>query len=193
MNKRDLKKQQTRERILHEATELFTRQGILATSTIEIAEAASIAHGTLFVHFSTRDELIAEVVKGFWGRLAGRLQALVDGKRTVRSFLAAYLEGVAEHEEFYSRLIGEMPMLPPYARSTCFGIQSVISSQLTELAEAEASKGKLKKFRQDLLFNSWLGFIHHYILNRDLFVEKGKVCVERKSELLNHFMKMITT
>ncbi|MCM2529982.1 TetR/AcrR family transcriptional regulator [Shewanella algae] len=52
------KKRQTRERICQCAWELFIEQGFEATSTRDIAKAAGIANGTLFSHFSNKEELL---------------------------------------------------------------------------------------------------------------------------------------
>ena len=53
MNKRQAQKQFTREKIIIAAKQIFIEKGIINTATSQIAEAAKIAHGTLFLHFPT--------------------------------------------------------------------------------------------------------------------------------------------
>ncbi|MFK3676852.1 TetR/AcrR family transcriptional regulator [Microbacterium sp. NPDC090218] len=54
----------TRERILSAAHDLFVSHGYRSTSLRDIAAAASVSHPGLLGHFSSKDELLAEVVGG---------------------------------------------------------------------------------------------------------------------------------
>jgi AcrR family transcriptional regulator len=65
-----------RERILKAAGELFYRQGIRAVGVDAIAEAAGTNKMTLYRHFPSKDELVAEYLRqfakravSFWDRL----------------------------------------------------------------------------------------------------------------------------
>ncbi|MGE0671200.1 MAG: TetR/AcrR family transcriptional regulator, partial [Parachlamydiales bacterium] len=40
-----------------------------------------------------------------------------------------------------------------------------------------------------LLLNSWLGLIHYYLSNKDLFAPKKSVIDTHGKELLEHFIK----
>lgn len=51
--------EETRERILEAALELFKRKGYAATSTAEIARAAGLSAGALFWHFEGKEALFA--------------------------------------------------------------------------------------------------------------------------------------
>ena len=43
-----------------------------------------------------------------------------------------------------------------------------------------------------LLFNTWLGLVNHYLVNRDLFADPGESVIARRGEsLLDHFMALI--
>src|SRR5271163_3617422 len=66
-----------RERILATAGELFYRHGIRAVGVEAIAEAAGTNKMTLYRHFASKDELVAEYLRhtanladGCWDRLA---------------------------------------------------------------------------------------------------------------------------
>jgi AcrR family transcriptional regulator len=55
-----------RERILAAACELFYRQGIRAVGVDAIAEAAGTNKMTLYRHFTSKDELVAEYLRRLW-------------------------------------------------------------------------------------------------------------------------------
>lgn len=50
-----------REGILRAAKELFAEKGYDGTATAEIAERAGVAHGTVFHHFKTKENLLLEM------------------------------------------------------------------------------------------------------------------------------------
>jgi AcrR family transcriptional regulator len=57
---------QTRTRILDAARRLFASQGFDGTTTRELAQAAGVAEGTLFRHFSNKKAILIEVATQGW-------------------------------------------------------------------------------------------------------------------------------
>jgi AcrR family transcriptional regulator len=55
--KRDLNREQTKQKILKAALELFREKGLEGTTTREISKRAGIAEGTLFNYFKTKEDL----------------------------------------------------------------------------------------------------------------------------------------
>ncbi len=191
-SKRAEQKQATRDRLIQVSFELFSQQGILATRTLEIATAAGVAHGTIFSHFATRDDLVTAVVSKSAGQIARRLNELVEQRATLREVLTSHLACLSEQEDFYARLVMEGPLLPSSVRRRVSDIQSTIAFSFAEAAESERAEGLIRFQRVDLLFDTWLGLVHHYICNRDLFSNGGEpVLIQRGPELLQHFLSLI--
>ena len=87
-----------RERILSAASELFYRHGIRAVGVDAVAEAAETNKMTLYRHFSSKDELVAEYLqrlaekaKASWDRLEG------DYPGEPSAQLRAWLKDMAAH------------------------------------------------------------------------------------------------
>ncbi|OKH55698.1 TetR family transcriptional regulator [Calothrix sp. HK-06] len=57
---------QTRDRILQAAQRLFAAQGFDGTTTRDLAQAAGVAEGTLFRHFSNKKAILVEVATQGW-------------------------------------------------------------------------------------------------------------------------------
>jgi AcrR family transcriptional regulator len=57
---------QTRTRILSAALRLFASQGFDGTTTRDLAQAASVAEGTLFRHFPNKKAILVEVATNGW-------------------------------------------------------------------------------------------------------------------------------
>jgi AcrR family transcriptional regulator len=87
-----------RERILAAAGDLFYRQGIRAVGVEAIAEAAGTNKMTLYRHFESKDELIAEYIRrltacadGIWNNLAKQYP------NDARKQLVGWLKSIGEH------------------------------------------------------------------------------------------------
>lgn len=191
MTTRAQQKARTRQRLLEVALERCTRDGITATRTVDIARAAGVSHGTVFVHFPTRDDLVAEVVGVVGARVIRRIHDLVEAAAGVFEVLQAHLDGLAEFEEFYARLVTEGAVLPPFARSMLFGIQSAISWHLAQASEREAAAGLIRPVPPHLLFNTWIGLLNHYLTHRDLFAPGESVLARHGPDLLDHLMGLL--
>ncbi len=90
-----------RQRILAAAGELFYRHGIRAVGVESIAEAAGTNKMTLYRHFVSKDELVAEYLRqesakaeGWWAELTA--QHAGDPLAQVRAWLAAMAAHVAD-------------------------------------------------------------------------------------------------
>ena len=70
-----------RTRILHAAQSLFIRYGVKRTSIDEVARAADIAKGTLYLYYDSKEMLFAEVAKNICAdTLAERLVGILDAE-----------------------------------------------------------------------------------------------------------------
>jgi len=188
---RQEQKAATRERLVEGALRLFARKGILETKTADIAKAIGMSHGILFLHFPKRDDLVIAVIDEFARRLAAEFRLALEGDMGLRAVLRAHLRSLAEFEPFYARLVAEAPLLPPKVRSTLLMLQAYVSGHLFEAAERERKAGRVRKFERPLLFNTWIGLVHHYLVNRDVFASGPSVIAEQGEALVQHFMMLV--
>src|SRR6267154_6301602 len=93
-----------RERILATAVELFYRHGIRAVGVDSIAEAAGTNKMTLYRHFDSKDELVAEYLRqeagkadAYWATLESQHPG--DPLAQIRAWLTAMAAHVADCNE----------------------------------------------------------------------------------------------
>lgn len=184
---RQFQKERTKETLIKTAYDVFSAKGILSTRMSDIAQAAGLSHGTVFLHFSTQEALIEAVVAHYCGKIAERTHELADSRSSLRDILSAQLDGIAEYESFYTRLVIESRLLPTGARDAWVSMQSAISFHISEALRMETSTD----IPAELLFNLWMGLIHYYLANGDLFAPEGNVIERYKDVFLNNYLKMI--
>jgi AcrR family transcriptional regulator len=174
MTQRAAQKEETRRRLVEAAERLIAERGFLALRTADVAQAAGVSHGAVFVHFPTREALLAAVTSALGRRLTDRLYSMYP--TTLRESLTAHLRCLAEEEPLYTRLLVERPLLPELTADWTM-IQSAVAHHIA-LPSA-------------FLFNTWIGLVHHYLMNRELFAPKGSVLKKHGKWLVDHFLELV--
>lgn len=90
-----------KQRILEAAERLFARSGFLDVSAAEIAREAGVAHGLLFHHFGSMEDLYAEVSRVAAQRMDEAQSQSFRGqsaREQVASFLKAHLKAVKRRQ-----------------------------------------------------------------------------------------------
>jgi AcrR family transcriptional regulator len=190
-SQRQKQKNHTREHLIDAALNQFAKDGLAAARTSDIASAAKVSHGTVFAHFPTREILLDAVIEEFGIRMVKRLHELASGDCEMKELLRVHLKGIGEYEAFYTRLISERNSLHESARDSLVMIQSAVSFHLIQVAEREMEADKIRTMPVGLLFNTWVGLIHYYLVNGDLFAPGESVLERYGEQLAEHFMNLI--
>src|SRR5213076_995672 len=175
---RQEQKAATRDRLVNAAMALFARKGIVQTTTADIARSIRMSHGVVFLHFPKRDDLVIAVIDEFGRRLAVEFRQALEQDLGLRAVLQAHLRVLAEFEPFYARLVTEAPLL----------LHAAMSQRLFLALERERKAGRARRLERPLLFNTWIGLVHHYLVNRDMFAAGDSVIAEQGDTLVQHFM-----
>lgn len=183
-------KEATRKHLIEVAYKTYSSYGF-SIAAKEIAESAGVSQGTVFAHFSTVQSLIDDVIMDFSLKLTSRLHERAEKQGTISGFLGAHIDVLSEYELFYSRLVEEQAKLPAAARSTFLCMQSAVSHHLGILLQNDA---RVREIPQFIIFNCWIGLLHYYLLNRQMFCSEvdGSVLQRHKTVLVGSFMQMIT-
>ena len=113
VNRRAAARAATREKILQSAVALFAETGVTATSTAAIAQRAGVAHGTIFLHFDSKDRLVEQVFVDRLRTAAIELDHLYEsGEDSSFADLAAtFLDYVRANEELFAVYFRELPRM----------------------------------------------------------------------------------
>jgi len=159
--------------------------------TADVARAAGVSHGSVFVHFPSREALVLAVISEMAREITDALHARAAAGATLREVLGVHLECLADREAQVRWLLIETPGLPMAFRSAWLGLQSAVSFHLSQAAVRDMAAGRIRGMSLHLLFNTWIGLVHHYIVNRDLFAPGGSVLRAHGPALLDHFDRLV--
>ncbi|WP_151638205.1 MULTISPECIES: TetR/AcrR family transcriptional regulator [Noviherbaspirillum] len=110
---------QTRDQILHAAASLFRNQGYAATTLRQIADAAGIKAGSIYYHFSSKDEILGVVLDAgidvVMKTVREKIEALpptATYREKIATGIEGHLYGLLHHGDFTSaniRVYGQIP------------------------------------------------------------------------------------
>jgi AcrR family transcriptional regulator len=84
--------QDRRALILSVAAQMFARKGITSTTVREIADAAGVLSGSLYYHFSSKDEIVQEILMDFLNAIrAKNAEVLARGDGPAQTLRAVVL------------------------------------------------------------------------------------------------------
>jgi len=187
---RQQQKEATKARLVEVATRVFAKEGIAGSSTATIAKAAEVSHGTVFVHFPTRDDLLIAVIDAFGARIAERFETVFTTDMTLQEALRAHVEVLREVEGFYARLVTEIVSLPAKVQSNFFILHAAVSYRLWTAAQRDIAAGRMKKLTRPEMFNTWIALVHYHLTHRALFASGPSLLKEKGEELVSLFLKL---
>lgn len=108
---RKAQKETTRARLLAEGRRLFAQRGYEATTIRDVAAAAEVAVGTVFVHFPDKGALLSAALDDQLAQALGQAMATLPSRgarRRVRHVLGAVFKSYAKHPALSRVLLKEL-------------------------------------------------------------------------------------
>jgi AcrR family transcriptional regulator len=134
------------ERIKRAARKLFARKGFEATTTREIAAAADIGAGTLFLYAGTKEDLLVLIFREEMGRVVTEAFATMPARPLLEQVLYLFGAMIALHERDRG-LARVFARELPFVEDRRHGIAEMMASILggiANLIEAATAYGELR-------------------------------------------------
>jgi AcrR family transcriptional regulator len=110
-SRREREKAQRRDDILHAAREVFFQRGFHTATVDDIAAAAEVGKGTVYLYFDTKETILAHLLLEGLDRLVADLKAAyafdqaLDAGTRLRRGAIAYLQFFQQNPEYYRLLM----------------------------------------------------------------------------------------
>ena len=164
--RRERNKREKLERIVDASRHLFHTQGYANTTTQQIATAAGIAAGTLFLYVKSKEDLLVLVFREEMGQLIEDTYGKIKKsdsllKQTMRLF-NGFIEYHARDVAISRELIRELTFLSNEARvADINNIAGAITSKLSFFVDRAKERGKLSEGVDSSLFAQCLFSIYY--------------------------------
>jgi AcrR family transcriptional regulator len=160
---RTLPPERRRKQIIEAVLQVVSRYGVPGATTGRIARAAGVAHGTLYVHFASRTEMLVAALDEIFLQMMG----LIDAS-TAPDPLDRLKEIARRHSDLMSTESGgfALPWMEFIAAGPQAGLRQVIIEtqrkvfrKLREIVEEGKAKGRIRQdVDSDQLTWHWLSF-----------------------------------
>lgn len=142
----------TRGHVLKAAAKLFRDQGYVATTLRQIADAAGIQAGSIYYHFRSKDEILAQIldvgidkVRQSVEEELSKLPPTASARQKIGAAIQGHLRGLLEHGDFTSASIRTYGQLPPELKRSNQSRRTSYSRFWDELLAEAAARGELRK------------------------------------------------
>lgn len=141
----------TRGLVLKAAAKLFRDQGYVATTLRQIGDVAGIQAGSIYYHFRSKDEILAEILdvgidkvqKSVEDRLS-LLPANASARQKIAAAIEGHLLGLLQHGDFTSASIRTYGQLPADLKRSNQAKRTSYSRFWDRLLAAAAESGELR-------------------------------------------------
>jgi len=149
-----------RQRVLDEATRLFSERGYAAVSTSDVARAAGVAEGSVFHYFGSKQELLRAVGERYGGEFAAAMFSGVEpvaSPATIEKVVRRAFEFVAHNwPGFGVFLLSDGPSAMPLAQEAN---RKAVTRAVEEALEAWGGQGAMPGIDAEVVAELLFGLV----------------------------------
>ena len=190
---RQISKEQTFEKILNATKQVIIKKGVLSFTTLEIANTAKIAHGTLFAHFSNKELLVTEIFKRELLRIAKNLKDITySSDVNLSGFLTAFIDYLSDEEDFITVIAREFPFYNATVQREIIANEAIVKIMLHQMVEAGVENGIYRNTDITTLISVLFATIYYYLARKEFHVKgNGSLLQQKKQNIIETFLLMI--
>jgi AcrR family transcriptional regulator len=166
VDKRANQKKETYQKLIEKSTLLIQKKGFVQVSTKDIAEACGVSQGTIFVHFSSKNELLHNVLLNGLEQvreaLTKTLKPNLDRERFPRELLSIWMS----HEPMLARVHLDYTYLPDSLKREIDDLDSVTKNLIFDHLKEQWST-QINILDSFLLIDAFLSQIKAYWMERN--------------------------
>ena len=140
---------ETRERILHAATEVFARSGFHGARVADIAEHAGIAYGLVYHYFRNKDDILAALFSERWGQYIEYLHDVARLPLTfperMRRLVHFWVETYRRDPDLMTIMINEVSRSYEFLESHDIGTVMIAFDAIESMIRTARDKGELDR------------------------------------------------
>jgi AcrR family transcriptional regulator len=163
---REEKKLATKERIIQKATLILEEKGFVKVSTKDISKASDVSHGTIFLHFNTKDELLYTILESNVNSFKNTFVERCNSKLTQDIFIKEFISVYFEFENILSRVYKDYYYLSSDLQKTIDDLETLIKNEIFDNLKNHWSKS-LNILDTFTLIDAFLAQIKSYLLEKN--------------------------
>lgn len=166
MNKSTPSPEDTKEKIQHAASHLFSEKGYAATTTRAIAELAQVNEVTIFRHFGSKENLAKSVIDQYGGpAIAGNLEQLFSGDyiQDLTTLGQMMMKVMTERSDAMRMAICEARNFPEFKDIVAENPRQ-LRRMLARYLQRQMDAGIIHQGHAEVMAQAFLGMIFSYVV-----------------------------
>ena len=147
MQARETQRQDKRARILEAAVRVFADRGFFNATVAEIARAAGVADGTIYLYFKSKDDLLLRVFDEKMTELLAEAQAVLAEEKSaparLKRFITLHFALVEKNPDLASVLIVELRQSAQFLKAADRAKLAAYVDLIAEVVRAGQEKGEI--------------------------------------------------
>ncbi len=183
----------TKRKIFETSMKLFAEKGYDATSIEEITATVGVAKGTLYYHFSSKEEifqfLVEEGVKLLKNSIAIKTDKLTNSIDKIRAIVLIELKVLVKYEDFMTIILSEIWGTGTRSKM-CRNYVFEYIQMIQEIVEEGIKKKEIIKSDPNVIASGIFGFVCSSLIYK-LRREKNIEVIELFNEIDKSFIKKL--
>jgi AcrR family transcriptional regulator len=161
----------TRQRILQAAAEIFAEKGFTRATTKTIADAAGVNEVTLFRHFGNKRNLLSEMIQQ--NSALPDLSAFIENQLTgdyrqdLIRFGTVFFNAITQRKEALRLMLCEAKELPE-VREVVVQVPDQLRLMIANYFEEKMDQGLVREINPELMAQGFLGMFFSYGIAREM-------------------------
>lgn len=164
----ELRKEETRRRILDAALEVFAERGYYEAVVDEIVRVSQTSKGAFYHHFPSKQDIYLKLVDELIGRLAGRIEAAIGRERgaaaKVDAALGAVFESFASHQQLARILLVDVVGLGRAFDRKLLAARASMAGVIQRYLDEAVADGSIPPLDTEVAAYAWLGAINEVVV-----------------------------
>lgn len=182
INLRDKAKEQTKERILANTEVLLIEYGIIKTTTKMIADQSSVSHGTIFLHFGTKENLFNELLMSNIVDLENMLKSKCNIAKKPSFFISKVLDVIGQHENLLSRLYKDEAYLSDDLNKCIDNYENTLKNLLLDNYRSY-SKKRVSIVDAFVAIDAFLSQLRFYLIKKEFSTHQISLIKQKKGRI----------
>ena len=183
----------TKRKIFETSMKLFAEKGYDATSIEEITATVGVAKGTLYYHFSSKEEifqfLVEEGVKLLKNSIAIKTAKLTNSVDKIKAIVLIELKVLVKYESFITIILSEIWGTGSRSKM-CRDYVFEYIQMIQEIVEEGMKKGELLEANPNVIASGIFGFVCSSLIYK-LRREKNIEVIELYKEIEKSFIRKL--
>ncbi len=158
----------TKERILDSALDIFSNKGYYETRLDEVAQASETSKGSIYFHFPNKERLFLALVDQFADLLERRLIAAIEeeerGIERVRAALLACLETFAKYRRQTKIMLVQAVGLGISFEKKRLEVTDRFADLIRVYLDEAVNEGDIEPINSAIVAHAWMGAIYNIVI-----------------------------